>query len=175
MRPLGRTKALIRLAEMRDAFRSHIAATYEHRAKSCDTCETKGACCLDAHFVNVRISRLDAEAVGAVIDRLPLAKREAVLERVHSAIETFRLEQDGQTYACPLYDRAVGCLVHDEAKPFACIAHACYEKEEDLPPGHLLSEQEGLIDELNVRTYGRSESWLPIPVAIMRSRKNAPA
>ncbi len=170
MRPFSRTTALLRLAELREAFRSHIAANFDHRAKSCGTCETKGACCLDAHFVNVRISRLDAEAINFVIDRLPAAERKAVLERVRSAVETFQLERDGRTYACPLYDRTAGCLVHDEAKPFACIAHACYENKEDLPPDQLLTEQEGLVDELNFRAYGRSEPWLTIPIAISRTR-----
>src|SRR6476469_3967582 len=124
MRLISRTTALFRLAELREAFRSHIAANFEHRAKSCETCETKGACCLDVHFVNVRISRLDAEAVNAVINRLPSAEKETVLARVDKAIRTFRRDENGSTYACPLYDSTAGCLVHDEAKPFACIAHA---------------------------------------------------
>jgi hypothetical protein len=169
MRPLSRTKALLQLAELRQTFRSEITGDFEHRAKSCGTCETKGACCLDEHFVNVRISRLDAEAVNGVINGLPVGKREEVLKRIDLSIEAYRLEQEGVTYACPLYDRMAGCLVHDTAKPFACIAHACYEKEEDLPPDSLLTEKEYLIEELNIRAYGRAQSWLPIPVAIRRS------
>jgi len=169
MRPLSRTNALLQLAELREKFRTDITANFEHRAKSCETCETKGACCLDVHFVNVRISRLDAEAVSAVINRLPSTEKETVLARVDKAIRTFRLDENGATYACPLYDRTAGCLVHDEAKPFACIAHACYENREDLPPDHLLTEQEGLVEELNIRTYGGSALWLPIPLAIRRS------
>jgi hypothetical protein len=173
MRLISRTTALLRLAELRDAFRSHIAANFEHRAKSCGTCATRGACCLDAHFVNVRISRLDAEAVNYAINRLPAPKRVVVLGRAEQAIETFHLEENGRTYACPLYDPDAGCLVHEEAKPFACIAHACYENREDIPPDHLLTEQEGLVDDLNVHSYGRSQPWLPIPVAIMRERQTS--
>ena len=67
-------QALARLQKVKDAYRETIAGGYEHRAKSCLTCETKGACCLDAHFVNVHITRLEAAAIRGVLDNLPAAK-----------------------------------------------------------------------------------------------------
>jgi hypothetical protein len=56
--------------------------------------------------------------------------------------------------------------VHDAAKPLPCIAHACYERREDLPPDELLTEREIRIAELNRRVYGRTEAPLPIPLVI---------
>ena len=168
---LSRTKALQRLAELREDFRSFIVANYEHRAKDCTTCETKGACCLDAHFVNVRISRLDAEAICAVIDDLPLDRRNSLHARVDETVERFGLNDGGYaTYSCPLFEQSEGCLVHQDAKPFACIDHACYERMEDVPPDGLLAAQEILVDKLNRQTYGSGQAWLPIPVAIQRIR-----
>ena len=147
---------------------------YEAKAKSCLTCETKGACCLDEHFVNVHISRLEAVAMSETIETLSEDHRAEVNDRIDSAIESYSLSTDGdtftQTYACPLFEKETGCLVHNTAKPLPCISHACYENEKDLPPSHLLAEQEGLVDELNRQTYGRPQSWLPIPLALRKGR-----
>ena len=33
-------------------------------------CPTKGACCLDAHFVNVHISKLEAAAIVKTLENL---------------------------------------------------------------------------------------------------------
>ena len=74
-----------------------------------------------------------------------------------------------KTYACPLFEKGVGCLVHNSAKPLPCIAHACYEREADLPPDELLTEREIKIAELNRKVYGRAEPPVPIPVAIASS------
>ena len=173
MRPLSRTKALAKLQVIKGDLRAHVTENYEHRAKDCGTCETKGACCLDEHFVNVRISRLEADAIRAVIDRLLPIRRAAVFARAQWASES--LELTGETYACPLYDAAEGCLVHAEAKPLACILHACYENKADLPPEHLLAEQEARVEELNDLTYGRDQPRLPIPLAIRRQFASAEA
>ena len=170
MKVLTEKTALERLRKLKDNFRSDIAAKFEHRAKSCLTCETKGACCVDAHFVNVHISRLEAVAIREVIEAFPTELRARVRSRIDNAIVDYSLSAEGdtysQTFACPLFEKGVGCLVHSQGKPLACITHACYENEADLPPGHMLAEQEGLVDELNTRTYGRPQRWLPLPLAI---------
>jgi hypothetical protein len=172
MRPLSRTKAQIRLRKLKDEFRKQIFVNYEHRAKSCDVCDTKGACCLDAHFVNVRVSKLEAEAISRVINELPAIKKAGVLARSAQAIGDLDLStgeaNSAATYACPLFDRDAGCLVHETAKPLPCINHACYERKEDLPPETLLAQHELNVEDLNIRTYGRATPWLPIPVAIQR-------
>lgn len=174
MRRISRRNALERLARLRENFRAHVSKTFERKARSCDTCTTQGVCCLDEHFVNVQISKLEAEAISAVLDMLPSPQKEGVLARVEDAFKRYGLESNPDaTYSCPLYDATKGCIVHIEAKPFPCISHACYERREDLPPDHLLTEQEGLIEGLNLRTYGRREPWLPIPLAIRRSRSNS--
>lgn len=169
---LSRQAALIKLNVLKRAFSEHVSANYEHRAKACATCETPGACCLDAHFVNVQISRLEADAIRQVIDELPDEKRTIVQQRIDGAIEQFDLAEGGdafsQKFACPLFEKEVGCLVHGRAKPLACIAHACYERKEDPPPDNLLAEQEARVEDLNIKTYGRSLPWLPIPLAIRR-------
>ncbi len=174
MKVISEQKSLVRLAKLKSDFQSKISDSYEHRAKSCLTCETKGACCLDAHFVNVHISRLEAAAISKTLEQLSDEHRTSVYERVDSVIGKYSLNTEGdtfaQTYACPLFEKGIGCLVHNQGKPLACITHACYETEKDLPPSHLLTEQEGLVDELNSQTYGRPQSWLPIPLALRSNR-----
>lgn len=163
VRFISRSKALQQLEQIREEFRSHIETEYEHRAKSCATCEEKGSCCLDAHFVNVRISRLEAAAISIAIESLEPEYRDAVDRRVESTRVV------GDKFACPLFQQNVGCLVHDTAKPLACIAHACYENRKDIPPSEFLTAKERLIEELNIKTYGRSQPCLPIPVAISKT------
>ncbi len=106
------------------------------------------------------------------IDRLPGLERDEIYGRVAKAIVDYDLKADGETYAqtfaCPLFEKGKGCLVHESGKPVSCIMHACYEKSDHLPPGDLLIEKERSIDRLNARVYGRPEQWLPLPVAIQR-------
>ncbi len=170
MKLISEKKALGRLKRLRSDLETEIVENYEHRAKSCLTCETQGACCVDAHFVNVHISRLEAVAIGQVLARLDLKKRIEVDKRIDDAIEEYRLTTDGdtfrQTFACPLFEKGTGCLVHLDAKPAPCITHACYENAADLPPDEILTKREREIDALNEQTYGRPQPWLPLPLAI---------
>ena len=176
MKLLSQTQALAKLHELKTEFASKIRRDYEHRAKSCDTCSTPGACCLDAHFVNVHITLLEAVAIGRVIDRFPAAKKSQIVQRVEETIPEYGLSEEGDTfantYACPLFEKGIGCLVHRDAKPLPCITHACYENRNDLPPDELLAEQEGRVAKLNELTYRKPARWLPLPVAI-RSAQSA--
>jgi len=172
MRFISEKKALGKLQSIKSAFTEGIRTVFEHRAKSCSICKTPGACCLDAHFVNVRITRLEAVAIHERIDQLLPEHRKAVYSRIDDVIEKYHLS-DGddagpQTYACPLFEREVGCLVHGYGKPLPCIAHACYERKEDLPPDELLTEREFEVDKLNERVYGKPAEWLPLPLALRR-------
>lgn len=173
MKLISEKRGIQRLKEIVDEFRGEIRESYEPRAKSCLTCTTKGACCLDAHFVNVHISRLEASAMNRSIEQLPTSERDEVRERIDAAIVQYRLdsadESFDRTFACPLFEPARGCIVHNDIKPAACVMHACYESAEDLPPNDLLSAQELKIDGLNERVYGNSEPWLPLPVALRRN------
>jgi Fe-S-cluster containining protein len=170
---LSETKALARLAEVRDRLRTEIRGRYEHKAKNCDSCETRGACCLDVHFVNVRITRLEARGIRRTIDALPVEERDRIYSRIDETIERFRLDAKGEAlqkmFACPLYESETGCLVHKTAKPLPCITHACYENKADLPPEELLSEAEEKAAALNQKSYGRGAWSLPIPTAIKRA------
>jgi hypothetical protein len=172
MKTLSESAGITKLGEIREGFRQRISDGYEHNAMACAECLTPGACCLDAHFVNVRISRLEAAAIKGKLESLPAAKYAAIVERIDNVITDFRLdgdpEADQKTYACPLYERGSGCLVHDGGKPLPCIHHACYERENDLPPDELLSDAELAVERLNRRVYGRSLPLLPLPVAIKR-------
>src|SRR5690606_42043668 len=106
MRLVAESKAIKALVSGRREFASGVATRYEHAAKSCATCETPGACCLDAHFVNVRITRLEAAAIRKTIADLPEDLRETVVERAQDAVKRFDLnEASTGTYACPLLDR----------------------------------------------------------------------
>jgi len=172
MKPLSETRALDKLQTVKTDFASRIKAGYEHNAKSCMTCETPGACCLDAHFVNVHVTRLEATAISNAIGKLSEEAQTKVYKRVEDTISRYDLSSDGdtfaRTYACPLFEKGVGCLVHHEGKPLPCIAHACYENKNDLPPDDLVAEQEGLVEKLNELTYRKPATWLPLPIAIRR-------
>lgn len=103
---------------------------------------------------------------------MPEARRQDVNKRIDETIERYGLNSEGdtfaRTYACPLFEAGIGCLVHEAGKPVPCIMHACYENVADLPPDEIQIEQEKLIDDLNTRTYGRTTRWLPLPLAIRR-------
>ena len=174
MRFTSEKKVLIKLQSIKGAFAKTMRERFEHRAESCSTCRTPGACCLDAHFVNVRITRLEAVAIWRRLSVLSPEHREAVYSRIEDAIGKYKLtdHEDGpsQTYACPLFEKGTGCLVHKYGKPLPCIAHACYERKEDLPPDELLTEREIEVDRLNEHLYRKPTRWLPLPVAISRLR-----
>jgi hypothetical protein len=179
MKFTSETRAVEKLSEIRSEFAAEIRRSYEHRAKPCSTCESPGICCRDEHFVNVRITRLEAAAIRRRLDELSEQKRDEVFVRVSDAIDRFGLSASGdfpsKTYACPLFEKGTGCLVHDTAKPLPCIAHACYENEEHLPPSELLEEREILIADLNRRVYGKRSLPISIPVAIAGNRNNIEA
>lgn len=174
MKLLSEKKALEKLRQVMSDFQNLTQGGFEFIAKSCLTCETKGACCLDVHFVNVHITRLEAKAINSVLSVMPKPKQEEIYRRIERTIAKYGLSAEddtfGQTFACPLFERAVGCLVHKEGKPLPCIQHACYERKEDLPPDELLSEQEGRVEKLNKLTYGTPPKWLPLPIAISDHR-----
>lgn len=172
MKIISEKRALARLSEIKEELRVTVAP-FEANAKSCLTCETPGSCCLDAHFVNVRISRLEAVAFRKRIESLEEEQRVDVLGRIDAAIEEHGLAADRdvfeQKFACPLFEKGTGCLVHEHGKPAACIVHACYERKDDLPPSGLQFEADLKVDKLNTRTYGAPQPWLPIPLAIKRA------
>jgi hypothetical protein len=167
MKLLSEKEALLKLRVLKNAFRARIKQNYEHRAKDCQTCETKGACCLDAHFVNVHITRLEAVLIGEELGKLSPEKQNEIDKRINKTIEKYELTSDGdtfaKTFACPLFEKGAGCLVH-EVKPLPCIAHACYERKEDLPPGELQAVAEDKLERLNQQTYKKFPDWLPLPV-----------
>ena len=170
MKPISETIALETLHDLKSDFAARIRSGYEHRAKSCSTCETPGACCLDAHFVNVHITRLEAKAIRTVIDGLPA--RAEIDARIEETISRYELAADGdtfsKTYACPLFEKGTGCLVHERGKPLPCITHACYENKKDLPPDELLSSAESAVEKLNELVYRKPTRWLPLPLAIRK-------
>jgi len=175
MKLVSQKKALERLQVIISDLKFEIASNYEHRAKSCVTCETQGACCLDAHFVNVHISRLEAVAIERALSKLPTKHQREIYERIDETIEKYELTNEGdtfaQTYACPLFEKGIGCLVHNEGKPVPCIMHACYEKAEDLPPHELQTISEEQIEILNARAYGYANQLLPLPLALRHYAK----
>ncbi|MEP7149811.1 MAG: hypothetical protein ABI857_13105 [Acidobacteriota bacterium] len=175
MKPISETRALEKLHKMKTDFARRIRDGYEHRALSCVTCQTPGACCLDSHFVNVHITRLEAVAIRNAIAKLSEEKQERIFSRIQATISKYELSSDGdtfsKTYACPLFEKGTGCLVHQEGKPSPCIAHACYENKEDLPPDEILAEQEAQVEKLNELTYRKPTNWLPLPIAIKRVQK----
>lgn len=168
MKTLNQAEALRRLQNLKTGYQDFVKINYEHRAKSCLTCETKGICCTDAHFVNVHITPLEAAAMRKTLATLSEEKQIEIYRRAEEAAEKYDLKSAGdsfaKTFACPLFEKNFGCLVHRNAKPAPCISHACYENKEDLPPPNLQEEIENQIEKLNKRTYRNAWTWLPIPV-----------
>ena len=163
--------ALARLQRVKSAYQSFIKSNYEHAALDCRTCPTRGDCCTDAHFVNVHITRLEAVAIRETIKRTPRlnsAQRRAIYMRAGDAVARYNLRAGGetfrQTFSCPLYEPAIGCVVHARAKPAPCIQHACYENWEDLPPSSLQARSQHRVEQLNVKVFGQAWAWLPLPV-----------
>lgn len=175
MKMLAETKSLEKLKSLKTGYKNRIADDYEHRAKDCLTCETKGLCCLDEHFVNIHITKLEAVLIGKTLQKFSDEKQLEIYERVENAIEKYDLKSDGdtfeKTFACPLFEKETGCLIH-EVKPIPCIQHACYERREDLPPDSLQTETEEKIERLNEQTYGNLSQWLPLPIALISSKKS---
>ena len=173
MKLVSEKKALERLAEIKTDLKAKVSS-YESRAKSCLTCNTPGACCVDEHFVNVHISRLEAAAIRKSLERLTTRKRDEIYERIDTVVTKYELDGVGDTYArtfaCPLFEKGSGCLVHNDGKPVPCIVHACYERKDDLPPDELQVRAEQRINDLNKLTYGRSLPLLPLPVALNKIR-----
>ena len=173
MKFFSETHALEKLHQLKTDYAAQTKTGYEHKAKSCLTCETQGACCLDAHFVNVHITRLEAVVIRNAIGKLSEERQDEINSRVDETVRKYALSTEGdtfaQTYACPLFEKGTGCLVHAAGKPLPCIQHACYENERDLPPDELLSEQERRVENLSKRTYGNEAEWLPLPVAICQN------
>jgi hypothetical protein len=176
MKTLNINKALKRLSNLRDSFRNTIETEFEPVAKDCLTCEVKGSCCTDAHFVNVHITRLEANAIGEALENLDPDVRKRVISRNRTAVSSLGKEAVSSgfsvKFSCPLFEPGVGCLVHSTAKPLPCINHACYERESDLPPSELLSEAEEKISRLNDRVFRKNWNWLPIPIWIERILKS---
>ena len=168
MKTLSQTKALIKLQELKTNYQKHIRENFEHKAKNCLTCSTQGACCTDAHFVNVHITRLEAVAIRQTLKKLGEKREGEVLRRAAKTIEDYNLSAEGDTFsqkfACPLFEKGIGCLVHSEGKPAPCIQHACYENKEDLPPDELQEEIEKRIEYLNRLVYRQTPLWLPLPI-----------
>ena len=167
MKPLSEKQSLIKLRAVKNDFRALIKQNYEYRAKDCRTCETQGACCTDAHFVNVHITRLEAVLIREELGKLSPAKQNEIYRRIVETIEKYNLSAEGdtfqKTYACPLFEKGVGCTIHS-VKPIPCIGHACYERKEDLPPDELQAQAEEKIERLNAQTYKKFPNWLPLPV-----------
>lgn len=168
MKTLTETKALQDLRKLKSDFQNFIRDKYEHRAADCSVCPTKGACCLDAHFVNVRISKLEAVAIRKTLSELSAERQREIYARIAETVEKYGLKTSGdsfeKTFACPLFEKSIGCLVHRNGKPAPCISHACYEKRENLPPDALQTEIENKIERLNRRTYGGRWNYLALPV-----------
>ncbi len=171
MRKLNEAEAVARLKRGKAAFQTHIKLNFEHRALDCRVCPTPGACCTDAHFVNVHITRLEAVAIRdalALTPRLSEEERRAVYARARAAVGRYGLRAAGdtfaQTYACPLFRQGAGCLVHQRAKPAPCVQHACYEDWADVPPLSTQWREERRIERLNTEVYGAAWTWLPIPI-----------
>jgi hypothetical protein len=157
---------LEQLKNIKNSYQTLIRENFEFNAKWCITCETKGVCCTDAHFVNVHITQLEA---ASIIGKLTeIGKLDKVLPRVSDAVTEYNLNENGdtfkQTFSCPLFEKNVGCLVHDDAKPIPCITHACYDREEDLPPQFLQDTITQKVEKLNTEVYGEKAKWLPLPL-----------
>lgn len=175
MKCLSESEALARLEKTKNVYRSEIQTKYEPRAKDCSTCEVQGICCLDAHFVNVHVTKLEATAISRFLQKFDNEKRQEIFARIEKTIEKYDLREVedsfAQTFSCPFFEQGAGCLIHP-VKPVPCIQHACYEKREDLPPDDLQIKVERKIERLNSQTYRRNSAPLPLPLWINKLEKS---
>lgn len=175
MKILSEAKALELLGKIKNDYRREIFEKYESKAKNCLTCESQGVCCVDEHFVNVHITRLEAVAILKELRNLNKRKQIELAEKIEKTVEKYDLKDSGdtfaQTFACPLYEKGIGCLVH-AVKPVPCIQHACYERREDLPPDDLQTKAELKIERLNSQTYNQNLTQLSLPVWISKLKSS---
>src|SRR6185369_11218686 len=127
MKSVSEKQSLIKLRALKNEFRNLLKQNYELRAKDCLTCETQGACCIDAHFVNVHITQLEAILIREELKKLAPEKQKEIYSRIFETIKNYDLTSEGdtfaKTFACPLFEKGVGCLIH-AVKPVPCINHA---------------------------------------------------
>jgi hypothetical protein len=171
MKLIAKKKAIARLRSDLAALADEVRTGYEHAAKDCAECDVKGSCCADAHFVNVRITPLEAAAIRGFIDRLSPEMRERFDRKIADTVSRYGLDRESPSasaYPCPLLDDDNRCIVHGVAKPVPCILHACYDRKEDMPPDDLQAAMETSIARFNLLTYGKPPVVRPLPVAIMR-------
>jgi hypothetical protein len=166
---MQKADALRELKQLKRNYQRRIAFAYEHAARPCAECPAAGVCCRDAHFVNVHVTRLEAVAIREKLAELDEATGRAVYERARATVAQYGLSDErdtyAQTYVCPLFAAGVGCLVHEGgAKPAPCVQHACYEREEDLPPLSLQARVEAQTERLNEEVYGADWRWRPLPL-----------
>jgi hypothetical protein len=163
---MKKTEALRKLKGIKDAYQILIRENFEFKAKSCISCETKGICCQDEHFVNVHITQIEGIAILEALEKK--GKRDEVLIRNSAAVKKYALAESGdtfdQTFSCPLYEKDYGCLIHEDGKPIPCISHACYEKKADLPPSFLQDRAEFKIAELDAGLFSAPAKLLPLPL-----------
>jgi hypothetical protein len=176
MRRITEARALARLKRIKDNFRAYIGR-FSHKALDCARCPTP--CCSDAQFVNVNITRLEAAAIIRTLELSPRvgpAKLRQIIDRARQTVFRYRLGPGGdtfrQTYACPLFERGVGCLVHYKAKPAACIQHGCYEDWHDLPDTAEFFRVQRRVEQLH-RAVGEEPVYYPIPVWLTRLKEGA--
>lgn len=171
--PLKESQALVKLREIKQAFARYIGRTFGHLAADCSVCQTP--CCADAQFVNVNITRLEARAMLQTLRASPKhgpSKVEHVLQRARQAIQQYQLSETGdtfeKTYACPLYEKGIGCLAHWKAKPAPCIQHGCYERWQDIPETVTLYRVERHVRKLNEQVYQGPSEFMTIPVWLVK-------
>ena len=172
MNEICEEEALSELIRIKAAYQRFIRDNFETSAQNCQTCPTFGVCCTDAQFVNVHITPLEAVAIkNALEQKLTEKEKQKLFSKIAETIEKYDLNQKGdtfeQTFACPLFTTQNGCLVHESGtKPTACIQHACYQQQEDLPPQCLQDYTEKRIEKLNYEAYGHDWRWLPLPLQL---------
>jgi hypothetical protein len=173
MRKISEAQALVQLRRRKQQFAAYIAQNYGEKALDCRQCST--ICCANDKFVNVNITRLEAIAIWRTLKNSPRITPqlfEKILTRVTAAIEQYRLSPYGdtflQTYACPLFEKGIGCLVHWKAKPGPCIQHGCYQDWQDLPDTEAFSRVEQKVEKLNKTVYHQDWQYATIPVWLSR-------
>lgn len=172
---MAEAKALVQLRRAKQSFAHYITRNYAHKALDCSKCQT--VCCADAEFVNVNITRLEAEAIWRTLKQSPRISPQLfdeIIARARAAIKRYQLSQQGdtfqQTYSCPLFEAGIGCTVHWKAKPAPCIQHGCYDDWQDLPDTAQFARVERRVEQLNERVYRDEQHWqyAPIPVWLVR-------
>jgi hypothetical protein len=102
------------------------------------------------------------------LQKLPIEKQKEIYCRIEQTIENYDLKSSGdtfaQTFACPLFEKEIGCLVHASGKTRRVHSACVLRKQTGFAARRVTVGSRNEIERLNEQTYKTSARWLSLPV-----------